>query len=137
MIQWALKTIIGTKNDRELKKAWPRVARINELEPKMRALTDEDFPRETARLKQEIANGRKLDDVLLEAFALVREGSRRSIGQRHYDVQLIGGAFLHEGCIAEMRTGEGKTLVATLPIYLNAMAGKGVHSGNKPAYPVA
>ncbi len=127
MIQWALKTIIGTKNDRELKKAWPKVARINELEPKMRALKDEDFARETARLKQEVANGRPLEEVHFEAFALVREGSRRSIGQRHYDVQLIGGSFLHEGCIAEMRTGEGKTLTATLAVYLNALSGRGVH----------
>ncbi len=127
MIQWVLKTIIGTKNDRELKKAWPKVARINELETKMRGLKDEDFPRETARLKQEVANGRSLDDVMFEAFALVREGSRRIIGQRHYDVQLIGGSFLHEGCIAEMRTGEGKTLTATLPCYLNALSGRGVH----------
>jgi len=127
MIQWVLKTIIGTKNDRELKKAWPKVARVNELETKMRSLKDDDFPRETVRLKQEVANGKSLDDVMFEAFALVREGSRRIIGQRHYDVQLIGGSFLHEGCIAEMRTGEGKTLTATLPCYLNALSGRGVH----------
>ena len=86
-----------------------------------------DFPRETARLKQEVANGRPLDDVLFEAFALTREASRRSLGQRHFDVQLIGGMFLHQGCIAEMRTGEGKTLTATLPSYLNALTGRGVH----------
>ncbi|MBL9039801.1 MAG: preprotein translocase subunit SecA [Archangium sp.] len=127
MIQWVLKKVIGTKNDRELRKAWPKIARINELETKMRGLTDADFPAATARLKQEIANGRSLDDALFEAFALVREGSRRIIGQRHYDVQLIGGLFLHEGCIAEMRTGEGKTLTATLPCYLNALSGRGVH----------
>ncbi len=127
MIEWTLKKIIGTKNDRELKRAWPKVARINALEPRMQALADEDFPRETARLKQEIANGRPLDEVLFEAFALAREGSRRSLGQRHFDVQLIGGMFLHQGCIAEMRTGEGKTLTATLPSYLNALTGRGVH----------
>jgi|APLak6261678615_1056124.scaffolds.fasta_scaffold01205_2 preprotein translocase subunit SecA len=127
MIEWVLKKIIGTKNDRELKKALPKVARINELEPKMRALKDEDFARETARLKNEVANGKSLDDVLFEAFALTREAGRRVLGQRHYDVQMIGGMFLHQGCIAEMRTGEGKTLTATLPTYLNALSGRGVH----------
>src|SRR5512140_733224 len=127
MIQWTLRKIIGTKNDRELKKAWPKVARVNELEPKMRALKDEEFPAQTARLKQEVQNGRPLNDVLFEAFALTREAARRTIGQRHFDVQLIGGMFLHEGCIAEMRTGEGKTLTATLPSYLNALSGRGVH----------
>jgi preprotein translocase subunit SecA len=127
MIDWVLKRIIGTKNQRELKKAYPRVAAINALETKMRALKDEDFPRETARLKQEIANGKSLDDCLPEAFGLIREGARRAIGQRHYDVQLIGGMFLHQGCIAEMRTGEGKTLTATTAVYLNALSGRGVH----------
>ncbi len=127
MIEWTLKKIIGTKNDRELKRAWPKVARINTLEPRMRELADEAFPGETARLKQEVANGRPLDDVLFEAFALTREAARRRIGQRHFDVQLIGGMFLHQGCIAEMRTGEGKTLTATLPSYLNALSGRGVH----------
>jgi preprotein translocase subunit SecA len=127
MIDWVLKRIIGTKNQRELKKAYPRVAAVNALETKMRALKDEDFPRETARLKQEIEKGRHLDDCLVEAFALIREGARRAIGQRHYDVQLIGGMFLHQGCIAEMRTGEGKTLTATTAVYLNALSGRGVH----------
>ncbi|HZX43874.1 MAG TPA: preprotein translocase subunit SecA, partial [Myxococcaceae bacterium] len=96
-------------------------------EPRMRELPDEAFPQETARLKQEVANGRPLDEVMFEAFALTREGARRTIGQRHFDVQLIGGMFLHQGCIAEMRTGEGKTLTATLPSYLNALSGRGVH----------
>jgi preprotein translocase subunit SecA len=127
MIEWTIRKIIGTKNDRELKKALPKVARINELEPRFKALQDDDLPRETARLKQEIANGRPLDDCLFEAFALTREAARRTIGQRHFDVQLIGGMFLHSGCIAEMRTGEGKTLTATLPSYLNALSGRGVH----------
>jgi preprotein translocase subunit SecA len=127
MIEWALKRIIGTKNERELKKTWPKVARINELEPKIKAMTDGDFVTTTARLKQEIANGRSIDDVQFEAFALTREAARRVLGQRHYDVQLIGGMFLHQGCIAEMRTGEGKTLTATLACYLNALSGRGVH----------
>ena len=127
MIEWTLKKLIGTKNERELKKARLKVARINELEGRMKALQNEDFARETARMKQEIANGKPLDDLLFEAFALTREAASRVIGQRHYDVQLIGGMFLHEGCIAEMRTGEGKTLTATLPSYLNALSGRGVH----------
>ncbi|MBN1203665.1 MAG: preprotein translocase subunit SecA [Myxococcaceae bacterium] len=127
MIEWTLKKLIGTKNERELKKARAKVARINELESRMKALEDADFARETARMKQEVQNGKPLDELLFEAFALTREASRRVIGQRHYDVQLIGGMFLHEGCIAEMRTGEGKTLTATLPSYLNALSGRGVH----------
>ncbi|MCL2626313.1 MAG: preprotein translocase subunit SecA [Cystobacterineae bacterium] len=127
MIEWMLRKVVGTKNDRELKKAWPKVARINELEEKMKALSDNEFAPYTNRLKQEIANGRPLDEVLFEAFALVRESALRVIGQRHFDVQLIGGLFLHQGCIAEMRTGEGKTLTATLPSYLNALTGRGVH----------
>jgi preprotein translocase subunit SecA len=127
MIEWTLKKIIGTKNERELKKTLPKVARINELESKMRALKDEDFPTATARMKQEVQNGRPLDELLFDSFALVREAARRVIGQRHYDVQMIGGMFLHQGCIAEMRTGEGKTLTATLPSYLNALSGRGVH----------
>ena len=127
MIQWTLKKLIGTKNERELKKAWPRVARINELEPKMRSLKDEDFPLRTQQLKTQVQSGRSLDDALFESFALVREAARRTIGQRHFDVQLIGGMFLHQGCIAEMKTGEGKTLTATLPSFLNALSGRGVH----------
>src|SRR5262249_50157193 len=127
MIEWTLKKLIGTKNERELKKAWPKVARINELEPKKRALKDEEFPQLTQRLKQQAQNGQPLDELLFEAFALVREAARRTLGQRHFDVQLIGGMFLHQGCIAEMRTGEGKTLTATLPSYLNALSGRGVH----------
>src|SRR5450631_98351 len=127
MIEWTLKKVIGTKNERELKKAWPKVARINALEPQMQALATAEFPAYTTRLKEEVAKGRPLEDVLFEAFALVREAARRTIGQRHFDVQLIGGMFLHQGCIAEMRTGEGKTLTATLPSYLNALSGRGVH----------
>ncbi|MCL2012838.1 MAG: preprotein translocase subunit SecA [Cystobacterineae bacterium] len=127
MIEWMFRKIVGTKNDRELKKAWPKIARINELEAQMKALSDDAFAPYTSRLKQEVANGRPLDEVLFEAFALMREAALRVIGQRHFDVQLIGGLFLHQGCIAEMRTGEGKTLTATLPSYLNALTGRGVH----------
>ncbi|MBK9519169.1 MAG: preprotein translocase subunit SecA [Anaeromyxobacter sp.] len=127
MFDYVLKKIVGTKNERELKKIRPLVGRINELEPRMKALADADFPRLTAKWKEEAQRGRTLDDLLPEAFALVREASVRSLGMRHFDVQLIGGAVLHSGKIAEMKTGEGKTLVATLPCVLNALAGRGVH----------
>ncbi len=127
MFDYVLKKLIGTKNERELKKLRPMVARVNELEPRMKALADADFPRLTAQWKQEVQNGRTLDDLLPEAFALVREAGVRALGMRHFDVQLIGGAVLHSGKIAEMKTGEGKTLVATLPCVLNALSGRGVH----------
>jgi preprotein translocase subunit SecA len=127
MFDYVLKKVLGTKNERELKKLRPMVARVNELEPRMKALADADFPRLTARWKEEVQRGRTLEDVLPEAFALVREAGVRALGMRHFDVQLIGGAVLHSGKIAEMKTGEGKTLVATLPCVLNALAGRGVH----------
>ncbi|MBL8905242.1 MAG: preprotein translocase subunit SecA [Rhizobiales bacterium] len=119
--------IFGTTNDRKVGKYRSRVAEINALEPELAALSDEDLRARTARFREELANGRDLDDLLVEAFATVREASKRTLGQRHFDVQLIGGMVLHEGRIAEMKTGEGKTLVATLPVYLNALEGKGVH----------
>ena len=105
----------------------PQVARINEFESKIKPLSDEALRSKTGEFKQRIANGETLDALLPEAFAVVREAAWRSIGLRHYDVQMIGGITLHRGRIAEMRTGEGKTLVATLPCYLNALSGKGVH----------
>jgi preprotein translocase subunit SecA len=127
MFDYVLKKVLGTKNERELKKLRPLVARVNELEPRMKALADADFPRLTAQWKQEAQQGRTLDDLMPEVFALVREAGVRALGMRHFDVQLIGGAVLHAGRIAEMKTGEGKTLVATLPCVLNALAGRGVH----------
>jgi preprotein translocase subunit SecA len=128
MVNYVLKKILGTKNERELKQIVPLVAQVNALEPRMKALSDEDFPRLTAQWKAEVQEkGRPLDELLPEAFALVREASVRALGMRHFDVQLIGGAVLHQGRISEMKTGEGKTLVATLPCYLNALAGRGVH----------
>jgi preprotein translocase subunit SecA len=127
MLNYVLKKILGTKNERELKKIRPLVARVNELEPRMKALADSDFPRLTARWKAEVHQGRPLDELLPEAFALVREAGVRALGMRHFDVQLIGGTVLHHGKIAEMKTGEGKTLVATLPCVLNALSGRGVH----------
>jgi preprotein translocase subunit SecA len=128
MLNYVLKKIVGTKNERELKKLVPLVGRVNELEQKMKALRDDEFPRLTAEWKDQVQHkGRSLDDLMPEVFAAVREGSVRALGMRHFDVQLIGGAVLHSGKIAEMKTGEGKTLVATLPCVLNALAGRGVH----------
>ncbi len=121
------RAVIGTSNDRTLKAYWRRVPKINALEPAMGALGDEELQASTVRFRERLAGGATLDDLLPEAFAVVREASRRVLGMRHFDVQLIGGMVLHEGKIAEMKTGEGKTLVATLPVYLNALNGKGVH----------
>ena len=122
-----LTSVFGSRNERVLKQLSKVVARINALEPEMQKLDDDALRTKTAEFKQRIAGGESLDKILPEAFAVVREASRRVLGLRHYDVQLIGGMVLHQGKIAEMRTGEGKTLVATLPVYLNALEGKGVH----------
>jgi preprotein translocase subunit SecA len=119
--------IFGSSNDRFLKPYVARVGRINVLEPDFAKLTDDQLRQKTIEYREQVAKGRKLDDLLPEAFATVREAARRSLGQRHFDVQLIGGMVLHDGNIAEMKTGEGKTLVATAPVYLNALSGKGVH----------
>jgi preprotein translocase subunit SecA len=127
MIDTVLAKIFGTKNEREIKQIRPVVAAINALEPEVRALSDADLAAKTITFKERLAQGETLDDLLVEAFAVVREAGRRVLNMRHFDVQLIGGIVLHRGKIAEMRTGEGKTLVATLPCYLNALEGKGVH----------
>ncbi|MCG8567445.1 MAG: preprotein translocase subunit SecA, partial [Desulfobacterales bacterium] len=119
--------IFGSNNDRILKRLQPIIDTINEFEPQMQGLSDADLPQKTIEFKSRIAQGETLDDILPEAFALVREASVRSLGMRHFDVQLIGGIALHQGTIAEMKTGEGKTLMSTLPAYLNALGGKGVH----------
>ncbi len=121
------KKIFGSSNDRRVKGYRPRVSAINALEPEIEALTDDQLRERIQTLKAEIANGKSLDDVLVPTFAIVREAAKRVLGQRHFDVQLIGGMVLHESGIAEMKTGEGKTLVATLPVTLNALSGKGVH----------
>jgi preprotein translocase subunit SecA len=121
------RKIFGSANDRLIKRLRPVVARINELEREFERLPDDDLPRRFAELRQRCGNGAPLDDLLPEAFACVREAAKRTLGQRHYDVQLIGGMVLHQGRIAEMKTGEGKTLVATLPAALNALGGRGVH----------
>jgi preprotein translocase subunit SecA len=127
MIETALAKVFGTKHDREIKRIQPLVAAINELEPSLQKLSDQELAAKTVDFKQRVANGAALDDILIEAFAVCREASRRVLNMRHFDVQLIGGVVLHRGKIAEMKTGEGKTLVATLPSYLNALEGKGVH----------
>ena len=121
------RAIFGSSNDRSLKAYQRRVPAINALEPAMQALSDEALRAKTAEFRERLAGGATLDELLPEAFAAVREASRRVLGLRHFDVQLIGGMVLHEGKIAEMKTGEGKTLVATLPVYLNALSGRGVH----------
>jgi preprotein translocase subunit SecA len=127
MFDQFLKKIFGSRNDRLLKAYRARVAKINALEPALQSLSDEALRDKTAEFKTRLSQGASLDDLLPEAFAVVREASRRTLAMRHFDVQLIGGMALHDGKIAEMRTGEGKTLMATLPVYLNALAGKGVH----------
>ncbi len=127
MIGAVARKLFGSSNDRRIRAYRPRVDEINALESELEALSDEALRARTDMFKQQLADGQNLDDILVPAFATVREAAKRTLGQRHFDVQLIGGMVLHEGKIAEMKTGEGKTLVATLPVYLNALAGRGVH----------
>jgi preprotein translocase subunit SecA len=127
MLDTLVKRFVGSKNDREIKKIQPIVEQVNALEPQISSLTDEQLQAKTPEFKQRIENGELLDDLMPEAFAVVREAGKRILRMRHFDVQLIGGYALHQGRIAEMKTGEGKTLVATLPAYLNAVEGNGVH----------
>ncbi|MEJ2682824.1 MAG: preprotein translocase subunit SecA, partial [Candidatus Sulfobium sp.] len=122
-----MKKIMGTKNEREIHRLLPVVERINALEPSVKGLSDARLRDKTEEFRKRLGDGRTLDDILPEAFAVVREASKRVLKMRHFDVQLLGGVVLHEGTIAEMKTGEGKTLVATLPVYLNALEGRGVH----------
>lgn len=126
-MKWLIQKIFGTAHERTMKKLRPLVTAINELEPKIKRLSDQQLKAKTQEFKERLKNGATLDDLLIEAFAVVREASVRTLGMRHFDVQLVGGIVLHQGKIAEMKTGEGKTLVATLPLYLNALEGKGVH----------
>src|ERR1700682_2910689 len=127
MLETLLAKVVGTQNERELKRLRPFVGEINALEPTIQTLTDEQLRAKTVEFRARLANGETLDDLLVEAFAVVREAGRRVLNMRHFDVQLIGGMVLHSGKISEMKTGEGKTLVATLPSYLNALSGEGVH----------
>src|SRR5262249_7917476 len=119
--------LFGSSNERRIKSYMPRVAEINALEKELEALSDDALRARTDAFKKQVAEGASLDDILVPAFATCREAAKRTLGQRHFDVQLIGGMILHEGSISEMKTGEGKTLVATLPVYLNALSGRGVH----------
>ncbi|MCA0371145.1 MAG: preprotein translocase subunit SecA [Proteobacteria bacterium] len=127
MFENVLKRLFGSANEREIKKLAPLVKRVNSYEPTFEALTDAELREKTFEFKNRLSDGQTLDDILPEAFAVVREASKRVLGMRHFDVQLMGGMILHKGMVAEMMTGEGKTLVATLPSYLNALTGKGVH----------
>nr|MBC8288662.1 preprotein translocase subunit SecA [Nitrospinota bacterium] len=127
MVFGLIKKLVGTRNDREIKRIQSYVDAVNALEDEIRALSDDQLVAKTPELKDRLTNGATLDEILPEAFAVVREASQRTLGMRHFDVQIIGGVVLHEGKIAEMKTGEGKTLMATLPVYLNALSGKGVH----------
>src|SRR5436190_20366653 len=127
MLDTLLAKVVGTQNDRELKRLRPIVGQVNALEPTTSALSDDQLRAKTVEFRQRLEAGETLDDLLVEAFAVVREAGKRVLNMRHFDVQLIGGAVLHRGTIAEMKTGEGKTLVATLPAYLNALGGQGVH----------
>ncbi len=127
MVGILLKKIFGTKNERELKKLWPLVENVNSLEADLASLSDTQLKDKTEEFKKRLEEGETLDDLLPEAFAVVREVSRRKLKMRHFDVQILGGIVLHDGKIAEMKTGEGKTLVATLPVYLNALEGRGAH----------
>src|SRR5512143_3848035 len=127
MIDAVLAKVFGTKNEREIKKMQPLIAAINDLAPQFETLSDIDLAAKTIEFKERLAQGATLDDLLVEAFATVREAGRRYLNMRHFDVQLVGGIVLHRGQISEMKTGEGKTLVATLPAYLNALVGRGTH----------
>ena len=127
MIAALAKRVFGSANDRYVRSLGKYVDAVNAFEPTIEALSDDELRAQTDVFRQRLANGQNLDSILPEAFATVREAAKRTLGQRHYDVQLIGGIALHRGEIAEMKTGEGKTLVATLAVYLNALEGKGVH----------
>jgi len=127
MVIGLFRKIFGSRNERVLKKLSKIVDKINDLEEQFAALQDHEFPLKTAEFRGRITQGESLDDLIPEAFALAREAGKRTLGMRHFDVQLVGGMVLHDGKISEMRTGEGKTLVATLSVYLNALSGNGVH----------
>ena len=122
-----ISKFIKSSSQRELNSVKKIIDKINSYEHSVKEITDDEFPQKTSELKIKVKNGARLDDLLPEAFAYVREAAKRTLGERHYDVQLIGGIILHQGKIAEMKTGEGKTLVSTLAVYLNSLAGKGVH----------
>ena len=127
MLSYVAKKIFGSVNDRTVKSALDEVVKINALEPEIAKLSDEELKAKTAEFKSRLQSGQTLDQILHEAFAVVREASKRTLGMRHFDMQMVGGIVLHQGKISEMKTGEGKTLVSTLPCYLNALSENGVH----------
>src|SRR3989339_304937 len=127
MINYIFKKLFGTKSERDIKKIFPFIEKINSFEETIKKLSDDALKLKTEEFKNRISKGETLEDILPEAFAVVRESSKRTIGLRHFDAQLLGGIILHQGKISEMKTGEGKTLVATLSAYLNSLSGKGVH----------
>ena len=127
MLQGLSKKLFGTVNERIVKAHATQIGAINDLESALEALSDEELRAKTPEFRKRVEAGETLEDLLVDAFAVTREAAKRTLGQRHYDVQLVGGIVLHQGKVAEMATGEGKTLVATLPVYLNALEGKGVH----------
>ena len=127
MLATAFRKLFGSANDRIVKRHFKTAEKINELEDKISKLSDQELRGQTEVFRERLAKGESLKDLLVEAFATVREAAKRTLGQRPFDVQLVGGMVLHERMITEMRTGEGKTLVGTLPVYLNALTGKGVH----------
>jgi preprotein translocase subunit SecA len=137
MIVKLLNALFGSKNEREIKRLRPVVDQINALEAGLKPLSDQALRDKSEEFKKRLADGLPLDDLLPEAFAVCRESSRRILNMRHFDVQLLGGMVLHQGKISEMKTGEGKTLVATLPLYLNALAGKGAHLVSTTTWPNA
>src|SRR5258708_13774474 len=134
IVDTLLAKVIGTQDERDLKRLSPLVAAVNAKDPEIEKLSDDQLRGKTAEFRQRLQNGETLDDLMPEAFSVVREAGRRVLKMRHFDVQLIGGVVLHRGKIAEMKTGEGKTLVATLPAYLNALEGRGVHRGTVNDY---
>ena len=127
--------VFGTANDRKIKPLRPNVQKINALEAEVTELSDDELRARTVEFRKQLKDGAKIDDLLAPAFATVREAAKRTLGQRHFDVQMMGGMILHNGDIAEMKTGEGKTLVATLPVYLNALTGDGVHVDHRQRLP--
>ena len=127
MLDSMMRKFFGTKQDRDMRALKPVLEQVNALEPKFKAMSDEELKSQTNRFREQLKNGSTVNDILPEAFAVVREASSRVMNMRHFDVQIMGGIVLHEGKIAEMKTGEGKTLTATLPLYLNALTGRGAH----------
>ncbi len=134
MLKYIARKVFGTRSEKILKSLNPVLNKINNFEKEISPLSDDELKAKTKEFKDRLKNGQILDDIIVEAFAVVRETAKRVLGERHYDVQILGGLVLHKGMITEMKTGEGKTLVSSLPVYLNALTGKGVHVVNVNDY---